>query len=506
LLSGLFGKMLNFGRTWVHSWRWGGLVSYLADDVAAASSAAFHPRLERTRVELERLRSDQRAWKAHRRDVPGAERYTSQLEAIDLLVRDGVVQLTDGLKSVDLGMSEGAIYESCRTFDLRLLWLRRVWQFFRDKFDQRDTDLANTLRAADEIVWSCYHQVFERARVLKIAPGVKAAAPPLPFIEPRYSPSTFPADLVPAGLQSEIDRPFLREHLNRLPVSVVRLQPACVSGPWWLLYAAHEVGHNVQYDLLEKQALVESYRELVEHAVRCCGGSGTDASRWGRWSREVFADIFSVLMMGPWAIWAMVELEWQSDAAMAESREQYPSGAVRLELMAATAAAVKLDPQHALRGLRPQDIASRSEAGRRDVTFAHAVVAASMEPLHFPSKRTATLARLCNFQPGYFQVGGGKPSRVQVLRQALVAGQVPATSASLDGPRLGAAASLAAWSEVMATVDGARRSSLNEQSLRLISESGPPGTRASEATADATGAVAGVVGSLLAAGRQELEE
>jgi hypothetical protein len=212
-----------------------------------------------------------------------------------------------------------------------------------------------------------------------------------------------------------------------------------------------------------------------------------------------------VLMMGPWAIWAMVELEWQSDAAMAEPREQYPSGAVRLELMAATAAAVKLDPEPALRGLRPRDIASRSEAGRRDVTFAHAVVAASMEPLPFPAKPT-TLARLCNFQATYFQASAGKPSQVKMLRQALVAGQVPATSASLDGPRLGAAASLAAWSDVMATADDSKRSSLSEQSLRLITQSGPPGTRASEATVDAVGAVAGVVGSLLAAGRQELEE
>lgn len=90
----------------------------------------------------------------------------------------------------------------------------------RPGFDQRDGDLADTLRAADEIVWSCYRQVFDRAK--QIAPQLTAGLAPLPFIEPRYSPSTFPADLVPAGLQSEIDKPFLREHLNRLPVPVVR--------------------------------------------------------------------------------------------------------------------------------------------------------------------------------------------------------------------------------------------------------------------------------------------
>src|SRR5262249_13799819 len=128
----------------------------LTHDSAAVPGAAFHPRVERTRVELTRLRDDHKAWKTRRRGAVGAERYKTQLDAIDKLVERGAVQLEAGLDSVDLSRSEGAIYEACRTFDLRLLWVRRVWQFFREKFDQRDSELADTLRAADEIVWSCY--------------------------------------------------------------------------------------------------------------------------------------------------------------------------------------------------------------------------------------------------------------------------------------------------------------------------------------------------------------
>jgi hypothetical protein len=457
--------------------------------------------VERSRIELERLRAEHNSWIARRSGTPEAERYKTQIEAIDRLIQNGVDQLTADLPSVDLSMSEGAVYEACRTFDLRLLWLRRVWQFFREKFDQRDGDLADTLRAADEIVWSCYQQVFERAR--QIAPEIKAGAAPLPFIEPRYSPSTFPADLVPAGLQSEIDKPFLREHLNRLPVPVVRLQPGCVSGPWWLVYAAHEVGHNVQYDLLPGHALVELYRELVEATVRSSGGAAADASRWGEWSREIFADIFSVLTMGPWAIWAMVELELQRETAMAERREQYPSGAVRLELLAATAAAVNLSAEPALRGIRPREIAARSAAGSHDIAFADAVVAASMGPL--PSV-PVSLARLCNFRVSDFQTGAtGNRTRVHPLRAALVEGREPVAVASLDGARLSAAASLAAWSDVMTTADEAERSSLAERSLRLIRTSGPPGTRASATVVDATDAAADIVSSLLAAGPEQLE-
>jgi hypothetical protein len=462
---------------------------------------ACGPRVTRAEVELDRLRTEHEAWLAKRRRAPEAERYKSQLDAVDELIRCGAEQLTAGLAAIDLSQPEGVVYETCRTFDLRVLWLRRVWQFFKEKFDQRDGELADTLRAADEIVWSCYHQIFERARV--VAPRVKAGPPPLPFIEARYSPSTFPADLVPAGLQSEVDRPFLRQHLNRLPVPVVRLQPACVSGPWWLVYAAHEVGHSVQYDLLAGHTMVGKYRQLVECAVSDSGGDDADAARWGDWSREIFADLFSVLMMGPWAIWAMVELELQTDKAMTERRDLYPAGAVRLALLDRAATALGLDTAQALRGVQPTRIAVGSASASRDVGFIDAVVAASLRPL--PSLQVS-LASLCNFSPADFQrPNGGTRPPTQVIRAALAAGQQVVAEKSLSGPRFAAAASLAAWSDVMTTADAAGRSRLAGQTLRLVTDSGPPGTRATSAAVDAAGSATDVVRSLLAADQGELE-
>jgi hypothetical protein len=458
-------------------------------------------RVQRTRIELHRLRTDHEAWISRQREKPEAERYKTQLEAIDRLIDRSADRLRTELKSLDLSVSQAAIYEACRTFDLRILWLRRVWQFFREKLDQRDTDLGDVLRAADEIVWSCYQQVFERAR--QIAPELKAGASPLPFIESRYSPSTFPADLVPSGLQSEIDRPFLRENLNRLPVPVVRLQPSCVTGPWWLVYAAHEVGHNVHYDLLEGKALVDAYQELVERTVRDAKGNEADASRWGGWSREIFADVFSVLMMGPWAVWAMVELELQGDEGMVARREQYPSAVVRLELLAATADAVGLDGRSALRGLRPREVAARSVGATRDLEFVDAVVAASLGVLPGTSVK---LARLCNFRLSDFQSTENREwGRVEALRATLVTGGMPVLEPALESPRLAASGSLAAWSSLMGAADEHRRSSLAEQSLRLIKDSGPPGTRASGAQLDATAAAVDVASALLAAGRDDLE-
>lgn len=487
----------------------GGTVSYSQQDVAPDADTRFGAisaaRIARSKVELERLRAEHTAWLDRRCGQPDAERYKTQLTAVAALIKNGVDQLAAGLGSLDPALSEGAIYEACRTSDLRLLWLRRVWDFFREKFDQRDGDLADTLRAADEIVWSCYRQVFDRAK--QIAPQLTGGPAPLPFIEARYAPSTFPADLVPAGLQSEIDKPFLREHLNRLPVPVVRLQPACVSGPWWLVYAAHEVGHNVQYDLLADQAMVGEYQELVGTAVRADGGDATDAARWRRWSREIFADIYSVFMTGPWAIWAMADLELQSDSAMLQRRVLYPSAVVRLALLAATAAALGLDTRSAMRGINPRQIATRSAEVSRDMAFVDPVVRASLGPLPCTE---VTLARLCHFRVADFQpTGNGQRARVDDLRGELT-GTADLTrtadgGGSLDGPRLAVSASLATWSAVMTTADDAERTRLAARSRSLIRSSGPPGTRASSTPADLTGVASDVVSSLLAASPDDLE-
>lgn len=294
-------------------------------------------RRARSEVALQHLNSEICSWLGTRRKADKRRQHATQLAAIEALLAKFLLRLR---KDVDALVGQDptyAFYAAAAKVDLRIAWLERTWSFLRTRLDQRDNPrLSALLKAADEVVWSCYSPVFDHARsqALPIAPSMP---PPLPFVEPRYSPEAFPAELVPPELKGEIEIEILREYLNRMPISVVRVPSACLPAPWWLILLGHEIGHHVQYDLLPDRGLVSSFREVIEAAVLRQTGSEPDARRWGNWSLEIFADLFSVLCMGPYAVRAMMEMELTTSANMHEPRDRYPSPATRLRLLARTA-------------------------------------------------------------------------------------------------------------------------------------------------------------------------
>jgi hypothetical protein len=405
----------------------------------------------------------------------------------------------------------GDLFDECRLYDLRILWLRRVWQYFRDKFDQRDDPtLQPVLEAADEVVWSCYQQVYRQLEVM--APGVTSGPAPLPFMEAWYAPEAFPAELVPAGLKAEVDVGFLREYLNKLPIPIVRLQPACVGAPWWLIYLGHEVGHHIQFGVLPDMALTSQFREKVAEAALACAASDEEAAQWQRWSTEIFADLFALLMLGPWFLWAMVELELQAGSTMSVSRSAYPSPVIRLRLLALAAQRLGLSSGAALRGLVPE--LSGDPGAQRSLMVAGRVVDVALGPL---VGLPAPLSDLCAFKPQDHLTGG----TVDVWRELLSGGSVPSAERKLRSSRLTASAAVAAWADVIEAEDptaetggraedrayqrrAARRQALAAATLEAIRRNAEPGTRAAT---EAPGIDGGDLANLLlGAGRQQLEE
>lgn len=275
-----------------------------------------------TEAEWRRLKRELDAWRVRRMRADALGQHRSQLDAAYTLVDRVLAELRVAMSS--MAPAGGPVAEQARVHDRRLAWLRRVWDFFRERFDQRDdAALGAVLTGADEVVWSCYR---EPLAALVSMTGAESGPPPLPYVEPALTPEVFPNGLVPGALRRDIDAPFLRRALDQLPFAVVRVPAACVTAPWWLIHLGHEVGHVVDARLL-------GYTSRAT-MVQALGLDAASTDDWTQWSGETFADLYAALMHGQWALWALATAEAHDPVAMAARRDSYPPPVVRLLVMA----------------------------------------------------------------------------------------------------------------------------------------------------------------------------
>ena len=190
-----------------------------------------------------------------------------------------------------------------------------VWDFFRDKFAQRDMGyFADHLGAADDLAYAVYHpfQKAVEAAMLQgphaddggdspthAIPGTEMAplgpehfkTPPLLFYASDRSPfaQARASAFRPLGLSSR-DIESIRQVLLRLPVPVIGLPWALSRSVPALVVVGHEAGHVVAEDL----GLAGAFDGLI-------GGLGLGGDRgpvWQSWADECFADVFGVLVCG----------------------------------------------------------------------------------------------------------------------------------------------------------------------------------------------------------------
>ena len=427
-------------------------------------------RVEQVELDLRQLTADVDKWLSYRREKDAARlQYATQLNAVAASLNKPIEALEKTLNVLRRDLpGAGAmldvadVYEKARLIQMQIAWLGRVLHFFKSRFDQReDSRYAALLQAADEVVWSCYHQPMEQAKATIV--DFAGGPTPLPFVESYYAPAAFPMELVPSDLRdSDVGSEFMRSYLNRLPIPVLRVTHSSAASPWWLALLAHEVGHHVQYDLLPGKALVSNYGSLLSNTIRAQkGGTPEDASYWAQWSCEIFADIFSVHMMGQWALWAIVEFELRQRDQMLARRGSYPSPLVRIALMVETARVLGLDAQEGLRGLNLDALAGEDAVAARDKGYVAAIVQASRDPL--PGVNVA-LEGLSGFRLEDFQAGGTLEAWREAFQQTL---DLP-LNRTLPEARLITAAALAAWADLSmqsASTAGRQGKAPNEEDL-----------------------------------------
>jgi len=446
----------------------GGTQLPLAVDLAVEMTGDLirQVRIEQSCRRLDRLIAVAAEWIGCRHKDDATGQYATQLEVL----RSAVVEPLAELRKIASGLSSvrdtGRVYAACRTNDIRAELVRRVFIFYRDKFDQRrDETLGPVLRAADEVAWSCWAEPFRNVRYRD--PAVTMRPVPLPYIESGYSPAAVPRDDPPVGLTAERDDPVLLAYLERLPIALIALPAVCADDPWWLAYVGHEIGHHLQHDLADDWILVKAFGSLAEAAGRAAGDA--EPARWRTWGAEIFADICSVHAMGPAAVYGIVQLELDDAARMMLGKAKYPPSLVRLGIMAAVAGQLGLEVTAALQpaGL---EVASLPQAA----VITELAVAAWDDPLAGRGPFRGLFSR----DEGAFAPGG----LIDVLRDGLLNRIELRVRPDIKTARLLTSAAVAAWETVAGIADPReredKRSELAGRFLPAVVAGREEGTRA----------------------------
>lgn len=423
-------------------------------------------RIDQACRRLDRLRAAAEEWIARRREEDRARQYATQLDVLHMAVVDPLAELRKMAEGLNALRETGRVYAACRTSDTRAELVRRVFTYYQAKLDQRhDKLLGPVLRAADEVVWSCWAEPFRKAGYRD--PAITLRPAPLPYIESQYSPAAIPRDDPPADLTVDRNDSVLISYLEGLPIPLIALPEVCADDPWWLVYVGHEVGHHLQHDLADNWTLVKAFGSLTEAVSRAAGEM--DPARWRTWSQEIFADICSVHTMGPAAIYGIVQLELDDADKMLRGKAKYPPPLVRLGIMAAVAERLGLEVTAALEptGL---DSASPPQA---------AVVAALTDAaLADPLSGRGPFRSLLGWDPAAFAPGG----TIWSLREGLRARIPLRVRPGIRTARMLTSAAVAAWEEVAAIPDPRQRedsrSELVGRFLPAVLDGREEGTRA----------------------------
>lgn len=161
---------------------------------------------------------------------------------------------------------------------------RRAYGLFFEVFAQRGTTFAPALAAHDTIAADCYAAIRQHDQTIFSSPLLK----PLSYMEHGFSPATMRRGVTLGRLLGEAN-----------PFPLIRI-PWDREHPWQAVFL-HEVAHNLHADLGIWQ---ENSAAVVRRALECSHSIGL-ARVYGRWHKEIFADLAALLLGGPAAAWSM---------------------------------------------------------------------------------------------------------------------------------------------------------------------------------------------------------
>jgi hypothetical protein len=405
-------------------------------------------RINQSLCELARLREALKNWQEDRKDADKHEngeyrgQYQTQIGVIAGevgtaagVIEDGLNQLTRDSKNLALA----AVYQQCARADRKIIWLWRAWDFFREKFDQRDLPVIGpAVRAADEVLWSCFKPFYKGM-------GTPLPPTPLPYVEFTYTPVAVKPDQVShVEKEEEIDEGPLKNFFAKLPLPLLQLPPTAVSAPWAHVLIGHEAGHFIQESIPANEDFRKVFRGQVEAAAeRVKKGTGTV---WSKWAAEIFADMYSVITMGPWAVWVIGQFELARPGKITTRAANYPSALTRIYLLAQFASKAGLgdaDAHLTTLGIDAKASAETDEA-RTDLQIADEVASLINETLPGDGRM---LRDVIGFKSSDYDPGDGltEAGPVQQWADALSGKKKKQDEQDIRAARMVAAGSAQAW-------------------------------------------------------------
>ncbi|SNQ48806.1 conserved hypothetical protein [Frankia canadensis] len=424
-------------------------------------------RIDRSAAAVAQARQDVAGWLGARSGDPRFARFDNHLTVLGTVLGRMLDALAGRLDDLRTAAGVGAAYDGCRAVDTVLTVVRRTFDWYRERYDQRlDERLGPVLLAADEVVRSCWAPPFA-------ALGRPAPTGPLAYVDPRFNAFALTRAAVPSQLRpparTDAVGDAVRALLGELPIPTIALPEWSTREAWWLALAAHETGHHLQRDLAPD--LAERTREALAAAV---GGPGAAAGlpgeraelagQWVAWQAELFADAFAAVMVADAAVWTVDELEHGGSARLAGGARPgspYPPALVRRALLAELTRRVRGGPAEPFEG--------GAEEVRRHLAVVPAVAAAL---LALPVGGT-TLLGLGRVDPGWYAARGRVASWAAALRRD----PVPITSPARRTPpaaRLAVQAGIAAAT----TVAPAALADVHRRLVELLRGCGPDGVLA----------------------------
>lgn len=192
---------------------------------------------------------------------------------------------------------------------------RRLFGMFYEVFAQRGTAFGPALAAHDSVADDCYQAVRQAAPRIFDGPLLK----PVCYMEHGYSPATMRRGVALSRLLGDAN-----------PFPLIRI-PWDRDQPWQSVFL-HEVAHNLQADL----GIWQENRQAVLRRVMGRMGDPALASIYGRWHKEIFADLAAILLGGPTAAWGMADFLAQPGPRTTTYRpgSAHPTAYLRVVLLA----------------------------------------------------------------------------------------------------------------------------------------------------------------------------